>query len=916
MPYVGVEKFGSFAVDGYLKPMPDKPWFTNNYPGNLSDRGKGTISAIETGQEIQMRNTDSNPNYQISWVHIKDGNKHIYISTKVLVTNVSWNYLNERGMVYGKNVTIDDKTYKLRVLTGGVERNPDKPGTVPTDNEWDTIIQNTANITGLPKPTTEDLTEANTYGQLDGAHNKVWNWWGINTICQEARTLASGKITRGYSSAASLTSYDATSLNSACGWRPVLEYIETDPPEKPTIITPTGTEAKPGVIDEDPIMVETQFNNPGGEFKWMDIEVFDLDKGVNIVQNSAVPSTTYNIRGGKIKGHRYRMRIRHQNTSGQYSPYGESYFIYGQLNKYKLSEPVTQKQYDKLTAYTGGDDLIMKPQTFPPFEAVDLQLQVGKTNKLTVSEDVKEQKELKMKDSTRAVFPKDTIYTGRKPNNILDVTGEYAEYDVKDATVIDQQHQTYGNGGRKLVKLANGWLVAVMLYNNAGSAALLPIYYSEDNGTTWKYGLTLKHDTSPTQWGGVSAVARGNDIYILTTSNMETSTSMNINNKARVTKVTLDMFTHGVMLWNNYYAGLTDSNGYFGYCSLAINSEGTELHACWSCQTTEHPGNHNIRYAKGIISNDGNISWGVIEQITKTIDSLDFFNYPSITLDNNNYVHIITSSYFSRKYLADLTNNPNVTSGIGSAYIANSWKGKLFVVGDSYTQTDPSTVFIPPSISGLSQGRIWVAWDALSESIPTTFNIFVSYSDNGGITWSTPLNISNDTNNNQVYPSITADKTGEIFVLWRGVDSNVPSSGDIRMRKYINNSWGEIETITKNQSSEQRLNYPSTLVDLTHDYTVPLFIYQDDVNKRVGFYGTWQAESGYTLTLENPVTASAGEEIPILDFKPKINGQELTTTKLEDNTQYFSIDKLETDHVDLEVVGKANSINTIAYTIS
>uniref|UniRef100_UPI003DA2AF96 sialidase family protein n=1 Tax=Clostridium botulinum TaxID=1491 RepID=UPI003DA2AF96 len=415
------------------------------------------------------------------------------------------------------------------------------------------------------------------------------------------------------------------------------------------------------------------------------------------------------IRGGKVKGHRYKLKVRHQNTLGQWSPYAESYFIYGQLNKYKLLQPVIQKQYDKLKAYTDGENLIMKPQQFPPFEAVDLQLQVGKTNKLTVDEEVSEQTELKMKDSTRAVFPKDTIYTGGKPNNILDVTGNYAEYDVKDATVTNQQHQTFGNGGRKLVKLANGWLVAVMLYNNAGSAALLPIYYSEDNGTTWKYGLTLKHDTSPTQWGGVSAVARGNDIYILTTSNMETSTSMNINNKARVTKVTLDMFTHREMLWNNYYAGLTDSNGYFGYCSLAINSEGTELHACWSCKTTEHPENHNIRYAKGIISKDGNISWGVIEQITKTIDSLDFFNYPSITLDNNNYVHIITSSYFSRKYLVDLTNNPNVASSMGSLYLANSWKGKSFVVGDSYTQTDPSTVFIPPSISGLSQGRIWVA---------------------------------------------------------------------------------------------------------------------------------------------------------------------------------------------------------------
>ncbi|MBY6815380.1 hypothetical protein HYH33_18000, partial [Clostridium botulinum] len=209
-----------------------------NYPSSLSERGKGNIRAIADGHEISLGNTLSSENSQIPWIHLKDGLKHIYVCKQVLATNISWDYLNERNMIYGTPVTIDGKQYKLRVLTGGVERNPDKPGMVPTDNEWDTIIQNTANITGLPKPTTEDLTEANTYGQLDGKHNQHWNWWGINTICQETRTLTSSKITRGYSSAASFTSYDAISSNSACGWRPVLEYIEIDPPSKPIPVYP------------------------------------------------------------------------------------------------------------------------------------------------------------------------------------------------------------------------------------------------------------------------------------------------------------------------------------------------------------------------------------------------------------------------------------------------------------------------------------------------------------------------------------------------------------------------------------------------------------------------------------------------------------------------------------------------------
>lgn len=396
----GILQFGVLNVNG-VKPSPTRPWVTDSYPGNLSSRGNGNIP-VYSGHPIEFYDSAISPNNKITWAYIKDGNKQLYISTKVLLTNISWNQLNEQGMIFGTSVKIDGKEYKLRVLA---------------NYDWQVIVENKFNIVGLPIPTTEDTTHVNTYGQLDGKHNELWNWWGIRTMCQE--TLDGTALNKGYSSVTGTSYYAVGASSKEVGWRPVLEYIESTPPEKPTIITPTGTETEPSVTDDDPVQVVTQFNNPGGEFQWMDIEVFDIDQNKNIVQNANVANTEYFIRSGLVKGNRYQIKIRHQNKSGQYSQYARAYFIYGQLNKYKLSEPITQKQYDKLKAYSKGQELIMKPQTFPETENSVVRLVPQTMNTLTAGET--NTKELEFTASTKQPVVGDRlikdkeIYTVEEP---------------------------------------------------------------------------------------------------------------------------------------------------------------------------------------------------------------------------------------------------------------------------------------------------------------------------------------------------------------------------------------------------------------------------------------------------------------------------------------------------------------------
>ncbi|QDY17532.1 hypothetical protein [Clostridium botulinum] len=522
MEYLGKEKFGSFAVDGYLKPMPDKPWFTDYYPGNLSDRGKGTISAIETGQEIQMRNTDSNPNYQISWVHIKDGNKHIYISTKVLITDITWGYLNERNMIYGTPVTVDGKDYKLRVLTGGVEINPDSPGALPTDNEWDTIIQNTANITGLPKPTTEDLTNTNTYGQLDGTHNQMWNWWGINTICQETRTGFNQlllKVTRGYKSAVSMESYDQTNHNKAFGWRPVLEYIETDPPEKPTIITPTGMEAKPGVINTEPIRIETTFNNPGGTFKHMDYEIWDIDLNKRVA-NIRMFKTNDVVSPQVVVGHRYKLMVTHTNTADQISPQATAYFMWGTLYKYKLAETTSIPQYEKLKAYTGGEDLIMKPQTFPETENSKIRL-VPKTMNSIQAGKTTTTKELEFSASTKTPVIGDKLIKDKDIYTLANVTTQLGEYHTNQPVVVvdDISSRTlfWGHGyGKKSCLFRDRIYIAYINESTRIAYLINTDLAGKDVKRLWTISSTDLRSISITQDKDTvyTVVAKGNEILL------------------------------------------------------------------------------------------------------------------------------------------------------------------------------------------------------------------------------------------------------------------------------------------------------------------------------------------------------------------------------------------------------------------
>lgn len=170
---------------------------------------------------------------QLQWHKIQDGDKTLLICDRVILVDCSWNDLNSQGYITGKEVTIDGAKYKCRVLTGGTgprSSNDYYSGGTPTNNEWDRFITREEVITGLPAPVSSDLDSTQNATDLNSTHNQFWNWYYVDSWCQETYSgNSSSRAYRGYISARLWNCSSATDRSASLGFRPVLEVLNTDP---------------------------------------------------------------------------------------------------------------------------------------------------------------------------------------------------------------------------------------------------------------------------------------------------------------------------------------------------------------------------------------------------------------------------------------------------------------------------------------------------------------------------------------------------------------------------------------------------------------------------------------------------------------------------------------------------------------
>lgn len=450
---------------------------------------------------------------------------------------------------------------------------------------------------------------------------------------------------------------------------------------------------------------------------------------------------------------------------------------------------------------------------------------------------------------------------------------------IIDSTVINQSYNLEGNGGRKLVKLSNKWLIAGVRNNTAN----VQLYKSTDFGQTWTHLVTISSSVYD-----FSLVSRGTDIYVIIVFD------------SAVTAYKVNAITSEVSNQMVIDSGLVFTNR----CSAVINEQGTEIHVAWAAKSASHPYSMNIRYTKGTIDTSGAVSWGTVEQITTANASgySDGVRDPSIILYNNIPLIVASSqvNFYSQgtQYIS--------ISGISifkrdSTLPHKGTNGAVNIYWSASTIHIPSTSFsaVLPSICTDNNGRIWIAWQGKEPGYTNNDNIYSTYSDDGGITWSSIKYVTTSDSTNPYFhyqsPSITVNKNNELFIVCYGGRTN---EWNLMYLKYDGTNIQWPQTIIKEANGEPNQKmYPTTLIDPTLDFSVPLLIYQD--KNKVGFYGTWHeidisVEPGYigkkiSDDKNNILQYSITSADPITQIIEKLNGTVIATRNNPSNGQQFTV---------------------------
>lgn len=418
---------------------------------------------------------------------------------------------------------------------------------------------------------------------------------------------------------------------------------------------------------------------------------------------------------------------------------------------------------------------------------------------------------------------------------------------ITDATVVAQVYDTSGNGGRKLVRLNDNSQVAVV---KDISGLKVRLYRTTDDWTT---KTEIRAITIPTSLQDACIETDGNNIFLMYGK---------INQYITFHTIKPD----GSDIISSY---IVQTETTLGNVSLAINEAKTELHATWASKNSTYPNSFNIRYAKGTINADGTVTWGAVEQWTTNNTAGQDNENPSIIVAKQRpiifsdlYLTSSQPSYILAMSTTGMANAPSSTIAKSYSFVYNA--------GNGYAQSSPSAIFVPQSINGLANGRIWVAWHGTDATDTTSPNVRVSYSDDLGVTWITPTKITNGNSYANAYPSISFDKTGILYLTFIGSDAT--SNNNIFYSKNTNNSWSSRIKISTSANSQ----YPNSLGYIDTSSSIPLFIYKDVANSRVGFYGIW------TVTTISVTPGDIGQKTDknnILSYSITTDGEMSTITE-------------------------------------
>lgn len=206
-------KLGTLYIDGVKQRRPLRPW-GGSINATLDDQtGYSDVPQYYSSKPLEIRDTDNADAYKIYWREMSFGPFTYYVADRNIARTVSWDILNDQGLIAGKQVIIDGRKYVLSSISQTI---------------WYKGIYNEDNIAQLPTHSYNDLYGNLTNAQLTGTHNRYWNWWGMYSVLDaydDTQTCLAGYDAAGRSSYLALKN----AISAVQGFRPVLRLVNTAP---------------------------------------------------------------------------------------------------------------------------------------------------------------------------------------------------------------------------------------------------------------------------------------------------------------------------------------------------------------------------------------------------------------------------------------------------------------------------------------------------------------------------------------------------------------------------------------------------------------------------------------------------------------------------------------------------------------
>lgn len=430
------------------------------------------------------------------------------------------------------------------------------------------------------------------------------------------------------------------------------------------------------------------------------------------------------------------------------------------------------------------------------------------------------------------------VYMNETTQLVLDNPTENTFDRTTPVQVVNQAYDTSGNGGRKLVRLSNGWLVALVV-DSANKKYIFEV--SKDDGLTFSQLAYAVAYSTNINGNFASLVANGNIITAIL-GNMELNvirywTRSYTFDATLITNVDINTNT------TNVIKGVVDYEiESIGGHSLTIDSNGY-LHATWASKKSTYPNSFNIRYSK---STDGGVTWASPTQVS-AYNTVGFdYKHPTIFISNGqpsiicSRVQSTTNGLRLYKYNGTLWSNESAVATDGGAYPQSS-----------------------PSATVDSNGVIHVAWHGTDAGDATYPAIRYAKSVDNGLNWSAVIEVDYVPLQFCQRASVSTDINNNIYI---GYDRGKNADGFSTNIYFAKSADGGVSfpiktNITNNPTSGTgNTSYQCSLCNNYNNFENPILIYSNLINSDVKFYGKW-TESNSPQIIPSLSTATSESQL-------------------------------------------------------